>query len=90
MKFSMLLAVILAAVWAASEAQSVVRPQILVAISVDQFSADLFTEYRPVFKAGLHRLQTGARALFETSAEVLDGLTRAFEHYEQGSERAFQ
>jgi hypothetical protein len=31
-----------------------------------------------------------ARALFETSAEVLDGLNRAFEHYEQGSERAFQ
>jgi len=31
-----------------------------------------------------------ARGMFETSAEVLDGLTRAFEHYEQGSERAFQ
>jgi predicted AlkP superfamily pyrophosphatase or phosphodiesterase len=62
MKFSMLFAVILAAVSAASaasEAQSVVRPRILVAISVDQFSADLFTEYRPLFKAGLHRLQTG-------------------------------
>jgi hypothetical protein len=31
-----------------------------------------------------------AQALFETSAEVLDGLIRALEHYEQGSERAFQ
>lgn len=30
-----------------------------MAISVDQFSADLFTEYRPLFKAGLRRLQTG-------------------------------
>src|SRR5256884_3601741 len=59
MKFSMLLPVILAAVPAASEAQSVARPRIIVAISVDEFSADLFTEYRPLFKAGLHRLQTG-------------------------------
>ncbi|MDB6159553.1 MAG: type phosphodiesterase/nucleotide pyrophosphatase [Gammaproteobacteria bacterium] len=59
MKFRMLLAVILATVSAASEAQSVVRPRIVVAISVDQFSADLFTEYRQLFKAGLHRLQTG-------------------------------
>ena len=31
-----------------------------------------------------------AQALFETSAEVLDGLIRALDHYEQGSERAFQ
>src|SRR5205085_636354 len=33
--------------------------RIIVAISVDEFSADLFTEYRPLFKAGLQRLQTG-------------------------------
>src|SRR2546423_9406812 len=59
MKFSMLFPVILAAVSAASEAQSIARPRIVVAISVDEFSADLFTEYRPLFKAGLHRLQTG-------------------------------
>jgi hypothetical protein len=31
-----------------------------------------------------------AQALFETSAEVLGGLIKAFEHYESGSERAFQ
>jgi alkaline phosphatase len=36
------------------------RPRLIVAISVDQFSADLFAEYRPLFKAGLHRLQSGA------------------------------
>lgn len=59
LKFSMLFAVVLAAVSAASEGQSVVRPRIIVAISVDQFSADLFSEYRPLFKAGLRRLQTG-------------------------------
>jgi len=44
---------------AASAAQSISRPRIIVAISVDQFSADLFAEYRPLFKAGLRRLQTG-------------------------------
>jgi predicted AlkP superfamily pyrophosphatase or phosphodiesterase len=59
MKFSMLFGVILAAVSATSAAQPAMRPRIIVAISVDQFSADLFTEYRPLFKAGLHRLQTG-------------------------------
>jgi hypothetical protein len=31
-----------------------------------------------------------AQALFETSAEVLLGLKTAFEHYEQGKERAFR
>ena len=59
MKFSMLFAAVLATVSATGEAQSIVRPRIIVAISVDQFSADLFTEYRALFKAGLHRLQTG-------------------------------
>jgi len=31
-----------------------------------------------------------AKALFETSAEVLDGLSRAFQHYEQRSESAWK
>jgi len=35
-------------------------PKLIVAISVDQFSADLFTEYRPHFSAGLKRLSGGA------------------------------
>ena len=30
-----------------------------------------------------------AQALFETSAEVLQGLVTAYEHYEEGKERAF-
>ena len=31
-----------------------------------------------------------AKALFETSAEVLDGLLRAFQHYEERSEAAWK
>jgi hypothetical protein len=31
-----------------------------------------------------------AQALFETSAEVLDGLIKALDHYERSSERPFQ
>ncbi|SFP90428.1 Predicted pyrophosphatase or phosphodiesterase, AlkP superfamily [Sphingomonas rubra] len=36
------------------------RPTLIVAISVDQFSADLFAQYRAHFTGGLARLQTGA------------------------------
>src|SRR3954468_2322384 len=35
------------------------KPRLLVVISVDQFSADLFDEYRPQFTSGLARLATG-------------------------------
>jgi alkaline phosphatase len=52
-------AALLAAIAMTSQAQSVARPRIVVAISVDQFSADLFAEYRPLFTAGLRRLQSG-------------------------------
>jgi len=31
-----------------------------------------------------------AQALFETTAEVLQGLVKAYDHYEQHSEQAFQ
>jgi predicted AlkP superfamily pyrophosphatase or phosphodiesterase len=34
-------------------------PRLLVVISVDQFSADLFDEYRPHFTGGLARLASG-------------------------------
>jgi predicted AlkP superfamily pyrophosphatase or phosphodiesterase len=34
-------------------------PRLIVAIAVDQFSADLFDEYRPSFTAGLARLSGG-------------------------------
>ena len=35
------------------------RPKLIVAISVDQFSADLFSEYRQHFTGGLRRLSEG-------------------------------
>ena len=34
-------------------------PKLLIVISVDQFSADLFDEYRPLFTAGLARMARG-------------------------------
>src|SRR3982751_1679249 len=34
-------------------------PKLLVVISVDQFSADLFDEYRPIFAGGFGRLASG-------------------------------
>ena len=34
-------------------------PRLLVVISIDQFSADLWDEYRPQFTRGLARLGTG-------------------------------
>ena len=35
-------------------------PRLVIAISVDQFSADLFDEYRSSFTSGLARLASGA------------------------------
>src|SRR5438132_6555388 len=40
-------------------AQSPAPPKLLVVISVDQFSANLFDEYRPQFTGGLARLAGG-------------------------------
>lgn len=45
---------------AAPEAPPTAPPRLIVAISVDQFSADLFARYRRFFTAGLLRLQDGA------------------------------
>ncbi|MET1754439.1 alkaline phosphatase family protein [Novosphingobium sp. RD2P27] len=36
------------------------KPELILAISVDQFSADLFSQYRQHFTGGLARLTTGA------------------------------
>jgi arylsulfatase A-like enzyme len=45
----------------AAAAQSAAPPpKLVVAISVDQFSADLFDQYRPYFTGGLRRLSQGA------------------------------
>jgi predicted AlkP superfamily pyrophosphatase or phosphodiesterase len=54
---------IAAAVCAASAAAAQAAPaapRLIVAISVDQFSADLFAMYRPLYTAGLRRLSGGA------------------------------
>jgi len=40
-------------------AEKSIPPKLVVAISVDQFSADLFSEYRSSFSAGLKRLANG-------------------------------
>ena len=40
-------------------AQTVAKPKLLVVISVDQFSADLFAQYRAHFSGGLKRLSQG-------------------------------
>jgi len=42
-----------------SAAQTPAPPKLLVVISVDQFSANLFDEYRPQFTGGFARLATG-------------------------------
>ena len=42
-----------------SAAQAPAPPKLLVVISVDQFSANLFDEYRPEFTGGFARLVTG-------------------------------
>ena len=50
------LAAILAAVAGAANAATAERPRLIVAISVDQFSAGLFDQYRSRFRHGLKRL----------------------------------
>lgn len=57
MKLKLLAAILLAAAPAA--AQPPERPRLIVAISVDQFSADLFAQYRQHFTGGLRRLSNG-------------------------------
>src|SRR5690242_19818061 len=42
-----------------SPAQTAPPPKLLVVISIDQFSANLFDEYQPEFTAGIARLATG-------------------------------
>jgi hypothetical protein len=44
----------------APAASSGAAPRLIIAISVDQFSGDLFNEYRPYYSGGLKRLSEGA------------------------------
>jgi predicted AlkP superfamily pyrophosphatase or phosphodiesterase len=59
-KYACALSVLIAAASLPAHAEAQGKPKIVVAISVDQFSADLFAEYRPLFTGGLKRLQGGA------------------------------
>ena len=54
-----LLAAVAALLAFPASAQAPTPPKLLVVIAVDQFSADLFDEYRPTFTAGLARLSSG-------------------------------
>ncbi|HET9640946.1 MAG TPA: alkaline phosphatase family protein [Allosphingosinicella sp.] len=56
-RLASLLALPLAAM--AAQAPAAERPRLIVAISVDQFSADLFAQYRQHFDGGLQRLSEG-------------------------------
>ncbi len=49
-----------APVWAGEAAPPKGPPKLVVALAVDQFSADLFAEYRGRFSGGFARLATGA------------------------------
>jgi hypothetical protein len=49
-----------ATIAAPSAAQQANPPKLIVAISVDQFSSDIFAEYRQHFTGGLRRLSEGA------------------------------
>lgn len=44
----------------AAQAAPPPKPKLIIAISIDQFSADLFAQYRGSFTGGLKRLQSGA------------------------------
>jgi hypothetical protein len=59
MKLALLAGLLLLAA-APAPAQQPEPPRLIVAISVDQFSADLFAQYRQHFTGGLRRLSQGA------------------------------
>ena len=60
MKRRLLAALLAAALPAVAAPTAVPTPKLLVAISVDQYSADLYAEYRAHYTAGLKRLGEGA------------------------------
>lgn len=59
-RFAVTVAVALGLAASPLAAQEAPPPKLVVAISVDQFSADLFAQYRDKFTGGLARLLTGA------------------------------
>src|SRR6478735_1068154 len=59
MRSSLFAAALSLAIASPAAAQPAAPPKLFVAISVDQFSADLFDEYRPVLLGGIGRLSHG-------------------------------
>ena len=51
-----LAALMVAVISAPVAAAELTRPKLIVAISVDQFSADLFAEYRQTYTSGMKRM----------------------------------
>jgi Type I phosphodiesterase / nucleotide pyrophosphatase len=68
----LVLAVAAAAFASAAAAQAPPPPKLLVVISVDQLSGDLFDAYRPQFTSGLARLSSGA--LFRNGSATSPGV----------------
>lgn len=58
-KFILAAAAAFLALPASAQAPTAAPPKLLVVIAVDQFSADLYDEYRPDFTGGLARLSSG-------------------------------
>src|SRR5687768_8160485 len=59
MEFAALATLALPFAAAAPAAAQAAPPKLIVAISVDQFSADLFAQYRQYYTGGLRRLSEG-------------------------------
>jgi predicted AlkP superfamily pyrophosphatase or phosphodiesterase len=55
----LILAAVLATIPALSQASPPPRPKLILAISVDQYSSELFQRYRPTYRAGLRTLSRG-------------------------------
>lgn len=55
----LILAATLAALASVSQAAPPPKPKLILAISVDQFSSELFQRYRPTYRAGLRTLSRG-------------------------------
>lgn len=60
MRYHGLMGWLLLATSASALAAGPVRPTLVVALAVDQYSADLFTQYRSMYRHGLARLTEGA------------------------------
>ena len=71
------------------EAKLPETPKLIVAIAVDQYSTDLFNEYRPLMTGGIKRLMQGAVFPFGLSKPCRDrNLPRSFDDPDRRTPRA--